>query len=172
MRATGVRKWRSAIILCFMGFASFDGLHSRLIVSAQDTPSPSPISSTEAPVLASEAPISSAPSTVSPTTSSPITSAPSLPARGRHQPRNIITLEGHPSRQSAGIISLPDGSPWCKGNATIWIAGHQNTNVDTPYCYDGNSWSRRPDIAAMDLLDFLNSKDDPYVIDFLSSQNP
>lgn len=43
----------------------------------------------------------------------------------RLQPE-VITIEQRPARRSAGIIALPEGSLWCKGNPTAWFPGHHN----------------------------------------------
>lgn len=76
---------------------------------------------------------------------------------------SVTTLESHPAKRSSGIISLPQGSDWCRGNATIWIAGHQNTVVDTPNCFDGSGWTQ-PRIANMDIIDDLNKVDGPRTV--------
>lgn len=63
-------------------------------------------------------------------------------------------------------MALPNGSPWCGpgNNPAIWVAGHQNTLVDTPYCYVNGTW-QTPHIANLDLNDKFNIRDDPHVID-------
>lgn len=47
---------------------------------------------------------------------------------------------------------------------SILVAGHQNELVDTPYCKVNGQWGR-PRWANLDLLDPLNLRDDPHVID-------
>lgn len=44
------------------------------------------------------------------------------------------------------------------------MAGHQNTLVDSPHCLINGTW-QTPHIAELDLVDDLNIKDDPTVID-------
>ncbi len=71
---------------------------------------------------------------------------------------NITIIERRPQRMSYGSISFPEGSPWCHGNATFWLIGHQLD--ETPYCYNSemNNWTT-PEIAVLDRKDDLNDLD-------------
>lgn len=73
------------------------------------------------------------------------------------QPK-ITIVERRPQRMNYGSISLPQGSPWCHGNATFWLVGHQLD--ETPYCYDAElkNWTT-PMIAVLDRQDSLNDLD-------------
>lgn len=80
------------------------------------------------------------------------------------QPR-VTTLERQPAKRSAGIISMPEGSPWCNNQPTIFIPGHQNTVFDTPNCFIDGRW-QKPLIAKLDIIDELNAEDGPmFVLD-------
>ena len=48
------------------------------------------------------------------------------------QPRRIITLESQPARRASGVVSLPEGSPWCRGNPTILLPGHKVCSTRRP----------------------------------------
>jgi hypothetical protein len=67
----------------------------------------------------------------------------------------ITVVESHPQRLNYASISFPEGSPWCGGNATFWLVGHQL--YETPYCYnaENKSWTT-PEIAMMDMDGDLN----------------
>lgn len=80
------------------------------------------------------------------------------------QQPNVTMLEGLPSRRSAGIISLPEGSPWCEGRPTNWLPGHHNHEPDVPNCLVRGKW-RPAKRAVLDELDVLNARDTPFVID-------
>ena len=71
---------------------------------------------------------------------------------------NITIVESHPQRMVYGSISLPEGSPWCNGNKTFWLVGHQL--YETPYCFNAGTmnWTT-PEIAMMDLKDKMNDLD-------------
>lgn len=71
---------------------------------------------------------------------------------------NVTVVEGQPQRMVYGSISMPQGSPWCHGDSTYWLVGHQLG--ETPQCYDleTNTWTT-PMIAYMDLKDDLNDLD-------------
>lgn len=68
---------------------------------------------------------------------------------------DVTVVESQPQRLNYASISFPEGSPWCKGNATFWMVGHQL--FETPYCYDSDNktWTT-PKIAMMDIDGDLN----------------
>lgn len=82
--------------------------------------------------------------------------------KDKHQPR-VTTIESFPARKVAGIIALPDGSPWCRGHPTVWLPGHK-ANDDAPNCLVKGKWAR-PNYAILDNNDDLNDIDGPEVID-------
>eukprot|EP00934_Nitzschia_sp_Nitz4_P000350 Nitzschia sp. Nitz4//scaffold448_size7865//726//2399//NITZ4_009143-RA/size7865-processed-gene-0.4-mRNA-1//-1//CDS//3329552065//350//frame0 len=56
----------------------------------------------------------------------------------------ITLIEFVRQRMSFGSGALmPHGSPWCHGNATFWMVGHQLN--ETPWCFDSErqTWSER-----------------------------
>lgn len=71
---------------------------------------------------------------------------------------NVTVVEDSPQRMVYGSISSPEGSPWCGGNATFWMVGHQLD--ETPHCYNAelDNWTT-PEIAIMDNNDELNDLD-------------
>lgn len=73
------------------------------------------------------------------------------------QPK-ITVIEQLPQRMNYGSLSSPEGSPWCGGNATIWLVGHQLD--ESPYCYDAEigNWTM-PFLSVLDLTDELNDLD-------------
>lgn len=74
---------------------------------------------------------------------------------------NIRIIEEQPQWRSYGSISMPEGSPWCGGNKTYWLTGHQKN--ETPFCYDAelDNWTQ-PKLVVLDLKD---PKDLPLYID-------
>lgn len=70
---------------------------------------------------------------------------------------NVTHVEWDPQQMSYGSISLPEGSPWCGGNSTVWSVAHQKQ--ETPWCLDHETgvWSR-PGIAMLDDFDLLDGK--------------
>lgn len=77
------------------------------------------------------------------------------------QPR-VTTVEKEPSRKVAGIISMPNGSPWCRRMPTYWTPGHKSEN-DTPNCLTRNKKWIRPFVAQLDDNDDLNDIDSPEI---------
>lgn len=61
---------------------------------------------------------------------------------------NIRIIEEQ--QRAYGSISKSEGSPWCDGNKTFWLVGHQKN--ETPFCYDAtfDTWEN-PEIAMFDL---------------------
>lgn len=79
-----------------------------------------------------------------------------------YQP-NFLLIE--PRNLAYASLSMPEGSPWCHGNKTFWLVGHQND--ETPHCYnaDSGTWNK-PKIAVFDNNDELNDSDgNPRYID-------
>lgn len=70
----------------------------------------------------------------------------------------VTVVESQPQRMVYASISNPEGTPWCEGNATYWLVGHQLE--DTPHCFnaESNTW-HTPKIAMMDNRDPLNDLD-------------
>ena len=92
----------------------------------------------------------------------------------------VITVESHPARKVFGSLSNARGTPWCDGNPTFWLVGHQGTD-ETPWCYNGTAtrgrhnkdeyvrysdsdWNQ-PRIVALDSTDIMNERDGPAMID-------
>lgn len=78
------------------------------------------------------------------------------------QPR-VVTVESHPARKVAGVLSIPSGTSWCNGAPTFWLPGHKAEN-DSPSCFINGKWEM-PFTARMDNNDDLNDIDGPEVID-------
>lgn len=70
------------------------------------------------------------------------------------QPR-VVTVEKHPATKAFGSLSLPRGSPWCEGEPTYWLVGHQKWN-ETPSCLGPDGEWRQKMIAVLDTEDLLN----------------
>lgn len=70
----------------------------------------------------------------------------------------IRYIETQPQRMVYDSISSAEGTPWCGGNATIWLVGHQLD--ETPHCYNAETdeWTT-PRIAMMTNRDALNDLD-------------
>lgn len=77
----------------------------------------------------------------------------------------LKTLEKGPARRSAGIITRPQGSPWCKGRPTIWLPGHKDFIPDEPLCLGSDGNFTKLGVARLDTIDSLNAIDNPTVID-------
>lgn len=75
------------------------------------------------------------------------------------RPTKITVVDRLPATKLLGSISNASGTPWCGGNRTFWLVGHEPE--DSPYCeYEPDLW-HKPYLAKMDLQDVLNQKDDP-----------
>ncbi|HEY7775918.1 MAG TPA: VCBS repeat-containing protein, partial [Kineobactrum sp.] len=74
------------------------------------------------------------------------------PLAAPHLQPKVTVVESKPARRVVASVSKPEGSPWCNGRPTYWLAGHDNT-PETPWCQrEDGSWTQ-PGIATLDIID-------------------
>lgn len=70
---------------------------------------------------------------------------------------DVTVIERNPVQRVFGSLSMPEGSPWCHGQPTYWLVGHQSHD-ESPYCYNGVHWLQNSP-AVLDTNDLLNQRD-------------
>lgn len=73
----------------------------------------------------------------------------------------VTVVERFPTRRVFGSLSLPDGSPWCAGQPTYWLVGHQSQG-ERPSCWNRTHWLHNSP-AVMEVSDIWNSVDSPHI---------